>query len=101
MNLEVRVIVKKTIQFQKWFDKLKDEHAKHLIMAKIRRIEIDGYFGDCKPIGDKLFELRINHGPGYRIYFRQQGMNLVIVLLGGVKKSQRRDIVMAKNIVWN
>ena len=61
MNLDVKVqvIVKKTIQFQKWFDNLKDERAKHLIMAKIRRIEVDSYFGDCKPIGDKLFELRI------------------------------------------
>lgn len=85
--------------FEKWFDRLADFTAKGRILARIARLR-SGNAGDLKSVGDGVFELRIDHGPGYRIYFGKKGDLLVILLLGGTKNSQRKDIQQAKDY-WN
>ena len=86
--------VRKSSVFLKWINKLKDKIGKSLINERISRIE-DGNFGDCYPIGDGLSELRIHFGPGYRIYFMDTGREIVILLCGGDKSKQQRDIKKA------
>lgn len=83
-----------TDRFERWFGSLRDLSAKRRIQARIDRVE-DGHFGDCKPIREKVFEMRIQHGPGYRIYFTLHGSELVILLAGGDKSTQIADIEMA------
>lgn len=92
--------IKQTETYRKWEHKLKDKRAKALISARIFRLA-NGLTGDTKPIGQGLSELRIHYGPGYRIYFRQQGDELVILLCGGNKSSQQRDIEQAKQLDKN
>jgi putative addiction module killer protein len=90
-------IVQKTETFAKWFNALKDEIGKAHIARRIRRIETEDFFGDCEPVGEKLFELRIHYGPGYRVYFeRLDNDTIVLVLRAGIKKTQRKDIKKAK-----
>ena len=83
-----------TDRFDRWFGSLRDLSAKRRIQARIDRFE-DGHFGDCKPIREKVFEMRIQHGPGYRIYFTLHGSELVILPAGGDKSTQIADIEMA------
>jgi len=83
-----------TDRFERWFGSLRDLSAKRRIQARIDRVE-DGHFDDCKPIREKVFEMRIQHGPGYRIYFTLHGSELVILLAGGDKSTQIADIEMA------
>lgn len=80
--------------FSEWQNTL-DAPTRALIKTRISRVKL-GNFGDCKSVGDGLRELRINYGPGYRIYFGMQGSTLVILLTGGNKRSQLRDIAKAK-----
>ena len=89
--------IKQTETYRKWEHKLKDKRAKALISARIFRL-VNGLAGDVKPIGQGLSELRIHYGPGYRIYFRQQGNELVILLCGGNKSTQQRDIEQEKQM---
>lgn len=93
------MIVKQTEIFAKWFAKLRDIKAKTHIAVRIRRIEKDNFFGDCKSVGDEVFELRINCGAGYRVYFTNDGEKVVILLCGGDKGSQKRDIERAKSLI--
>ncbi|MDP1834895.1 MAG: type II toxin-antitoxin system RelE/ParE family toxin [Chlamydiales bacterium] len=80
--------------FVEW-EKGLDSTAKGAVRARLNRLRI-GNFGDCKPVvGAKIFELRIDYGPGYRIYFAKQGRKLVILLCGGNKRGQNRDIKKA------
>jgi putative addiction module killer protein len=80
--------------FLEWFAGLCDKQAMRRIQARIDRAE-DGNFGDCEPVGEGVSEMRIHHGPGYRVYFTQRSMEIVILLAGGDKSTQASDIKTA------
>lgn len=84
-------------RFREWLDGLHDMRTQYVIDSRLTRIT-NGNMGDCEPVGGGVMEFRIHHGPGYRIYFGQEGKNLVILLVGGDKRSQRKDIVLAKTL---
>lgn len=87
-------VIYTTRNFDSWFAELKDKHAARRIQVRIDRAE-DGNFGDCKPVGSGVSEMRIHYGPGYRLYFVQQGIEIVILLAGGDKSTQAKDILTA------
>lgn len=89
--------MKQSTTFRKWIGKLRDERAKAFIAARLLRLA-SGLAGDAAPVGGGIRELRIHYGPGYRIYFKQVGDTLIILLCGGDKSSQERDIEAAKRI---
>lgn len=89
--------VRKTEIFDAWFKNLVDKRAKARIQARIDRMET-GNFGDTRSIGKGVRELRIHHGPGYRVYFTQRGPVIVILLCGGEKRTQRADISKAQGL---
>ncbi|QMJ05393.1 type II toxin-antitoxin system RelE/ParE family toxin [Citrobacter freundii] len=84
-----------TMVFQRWEQNLRDRRAKTLIATRLFRLA-NGLAGDIKPVGEGISEMRISYGPGYRIYFKQQGCHIIILLCGGDKSSQANDITMAK-----
>ena len=86
--------VRQTEVFSDWLFGLRDIRARARILARIDRLEL-GNFGDAKPVGRGVSELRIDHGPGYRLYFVRRGAELVILLAGGDKSSQSKDIAKA------
>ncbi|RLC17081.1 MAG: type II toxin-antitoxin system RelE/ParE family toxin [Deltaproteobacteria bacterium] len=81
--------------FGDWLDTLKDRKARAAIRIRLDRLRL-GNFGDCEPVGEGVYELRIHFGPGYRIYLGQDGDILILLLRGGTKKSQSGDIRKAK-----
>jgi putative addiction module killer protein len=83
--------------FAGWFAGLRDSQAKARILVRIKRLA-GGNAGDAKPVGAGLSEMRINYGPGYRVYYQQRGRVLVILLCGGEKSTQSSDILAAKKI---
>ena len=83
--------------FDVWFESLKDRQTARRIQARIDRAE-EGNFGDYKAVGEGVSEMRIHHGPGFRVYFTQRGMEIVILLAGGDKSSQTQDIVTAHEL---
>ncbi|MDO9411673.1 MAG: type II toxin-antitoxin system RelE/ParE family toxin [Pseudolabrys sp.] len=85
------VEVRQTETFVRWFDGLRDSRARARIDVRIRRLS-RGNPGDVRPVGEGVSELRIDYGPGYRIYFVQRGAALIVLLAGGDKKTQGRDI---------
>ena len=89
--------IRKTDVFAKWLDNLKDARAKARILVRIDRMQ-NGNLGDVSPVGEGVSELRIFYGPGYRIYFVQRGSAIVILLNGGDKSSQNKDIAKAKKL---
>lgn len=92
--------IQKTTEFDTWLRKLKDLKAKSKILFRIQKIEKDGHFGDCKPVGNEIQELRVNFAKGYRIYFKEKDGRIIVLLAGGEKSTQQADIEKAKNI-WN
>lgn len=90
-------IIQTTEGFAAWFRSLRDRIARARIQARIDRAE-DGNFGDCAPVGEGVSEMRIHHGPGYRVYFKRQGMELIILLVGGDKSTQAQDIKNALSL---
>lgn len=87
----------KSATFDRWLDGLRDRRAKARIEVRLRRLSL-GNPGDVKSVGDGILELRIDHGPGYRVYFMRRGVLLVLLLCGGDKSSQQKDIAQAKLI---
>lgn len=92
--------IRKTEIFVKWLDGLRDIRARARILARIERLA-GGNPGDVKPVGEGVSELRINYGPGYRVYYKKQGEKVVILLAGGDKNSQSKDIKTAINLANN
>jgi putative addiction module killer protein len=86
--------VRQTDAFAHWFEALRDRQARARIDVRIRRLSL-GNPGDVKAVGEGVSELRIDHGPGYRVYFIARDNTVVILLAGGDKRSQRRDIELA------
>lgn len=89
--------IRQTVVFADWLDGLRDAVAVKRIKQRLARVQI-GLFGDAKSVGDGVSELRVDHGPGYRVYFARRGDVVVILLCGGDKGSQKRDIARAKDI---
>ena len=86
--------VRQTDEYAEWFKSLRDRQARARINTRIRRLSL-GNPGDVKPVGEGVSEFRIDYGPGYRVYFVQRGELLVILLAGGDKRTQDRDIKTA------
>lgn len=92
--------IRKTETFSRWLDRLKDPKAKAKVLVRITRLS-SGNPGDVKPVGKGVSEIRIPYGPGYRVYFIQQGDRLIILLAGGNKKTQSKDIQTAITLMEN
>ena len=90
--------LKQTEQFRSWRTRLKDERTRALIASRLDRLAY-GHAGDAAPVGEGISELRIHHGPGYRIDFHRRGKTVVILLCGGDKSSQTKDIKTAKRLL--
>jgi putative addiction module killer protein len=88
------ITIRQTEAYATWFDGLRDRQAKARIRIRLDHLAM-GNFGDAKPVGEGVSELRINYGPGYRIYCKQRGTELVILLAGGDKRTQSGDIKTA------
>lgn len=95
MNIK-RPDLYRTEQFNKWFNNLKDHVAKSAIRIRLTRMA-SGHFGDCKKIGN-ISEARVNVGPGYRIYFTIKGRQILLLLAGGDKSTQAKDIKLAQDL---
>jgi putative addiction module killer protein len=89
--------VRKTGLFAKWLDGLRDGHARARIQIRIDRLAL-GNPGDVRPVGEGVSEMRIDYGPGYRVYYIQHGKVCVVLLCGGDKSSQQADIAKAKSL---
>ena len=85
------ITLKQTETFRNWFTKLRDERAATAITARLDRLAF-GHAGDARRIGKGVCELRIHHGPGYRVYFQRRSATIIVLLCGGDKGSQQRDI---------
>ncbi len=84
-------------EFTAWLHGLKDETVRGVIVARIKRLE-RGLMGDVQPVGDGVSELRIHVGAGWRLYFTQRGMHIIVLLVGGSKRTQKKDIKRAKTL---
>lgn len=89
--------LKQTVMFQKWRTRLKDQRARVLIASRLDRLAY-GHAGDVGPVGQGISELRIHHGPGYRVYFQRRGDVIIVLLCGGDKSTQAKDIEAAKRL---
>ncbi len=91
--------IEKTVEFDKWLRKIRDLRAKAKILLRIQKLEKDEYFGDCKLLGEGVRELKINYAKGYRVYFNEKNGKIILLLIGGDKSTQQRDIEKAKEIL--
>jgi putative addiction module killer protein len=92
--------IRKTALFAQWLDDLRDIQARARVQSRIERLAA-GNPGDVEPVGEGVSELRINYGPGYRVYFKQRGRELIILLAGGDKATQAKDIKAALRLARN
>ncbi|MCB0159823.1 MAG: type II toxin-antitoxin system RelE/ParE family toxin [Caldilineaceae bacterium] len=92
--------IRQTDVYAKWFSKLRDREARARINVRIRRLSL-GNPGDVRPVGEGVSELRIDYGSGYRVYFVQKGSTVAILLAGGDKRTQTRDIRIAHELARN
>jgi putative addiction module killer protein len=92
------MVLHQTDEFRAWLHRLRDERAKARIAARVRRM-VSGNPGDTKSLGGGLMEMRIDYGPGYRIYFARRGTLVVLLLCGGDKRTQQRDIATARELM--
>ena len=86
-----------TDEFDQWLSNLADERARTKIALRVARLRF-GNAGDVKPVGEGLSEMRIQHGPGYRVYYKQTGKTIIVILCGGDKSTQDKDIKRAKEM---
>ncbi|MGE1154689.1 type II toxin-antitoxin system RelE/ParE family toxin [Pseudomonas kitaguniensis] len=89
-----------TIEFVRWLEALRDPFAKVRVLKRLRMAQA-GNFGDCEPVGDGVSEMRIHYGPGYRVYFTRRDKVFYLLLVGGDKSTQSRDITRAKQLAIN
>jgi putative addiction module killer protein len=89
--------LRQTDTFRKWERRLKDQRTRAAIAARLFRLA-NGLSGDVSPVGDGISELRIHFGPGYRIYFRRSGEEIIVLLCGGDKSTQERDIKVSRSL---
>jgi putative addiction module killer protein len=89
--------LKQTETFRKWRVKLKDERARAAIALRLARL-VYGHAGDAEPVGQGISELRIHYGPGYRVYFQRRGSTIIVLLCGGDKSTQAKDIKASKQL---
>lgn len=92
--------IRKTQLLADWLDGLRDLRGRARIQARIERLAA-GHPGDAKPIGEGVSELRVDCGPGYRVYFKKQGREIIVLLAGGNKSTQTRDIRIARQLARN
>ena len=92
--------VRKTDTYAKWLDGLRDIHARARVQARVERLAA-GNSGDVKPVGEGVSELRIDYGPGYRVYYTMRGRTLIILLAGGDKRTQAANIKTALRLAHN
>lgn len=90
--------IEKTTEFDKWLKKLNDLRAKAKILVRLQKLENEEHFGECKPVGDGISELKINYSKGYRVYFKETDGKIIFLLIGGDKSTQQKDIEKAKEI---
>jgi putative addiction module killer protein len=88
------LVIQRSSEFDAWLSRLPDTRARARIVARVRRATL-GNFGDTKPVGEGVSEMRVNVGPGYRIYFVRKGLEFYLLLVGGSKSTQKRDIQQA------
>lgn len=93
-------MIEGTLEFDNWLHDLKDLKGKARVAARINSASL-GNFGDCKSVGDGVYEMRIDFGPGYRVYYTRRGQVVYLLLIGGDKSTQRQDIAKAKSILQN
>ena len=92
--------VRRTEVYAKWLDSLRDARARARVLVRVERLAA-GNPGDVRPVGEGVSELRIDYGPGYRVYFKKQGRTIVVLLAGGDKRSQSRDVETALRLARN
>jgi len=92
-------IIEKTKEFDKWLRKLKDVRAKAKILFRLQKIEDGEHFGNCEPVGNGIRELKIDYAKGYRVYFKEMNGKIILLLVGGDKSTQKKDIEKAKDIL--
>jgi len=92
--------IRKTNEFAIWLNGLRDIPARARVQARIERLAV-GNPGDVEPVGEGVSELRVNYGPGYRVYFKQRGREIIIILAGGDKSTQTKDIKAALRLARN
>ena len=92
--------LRKTEVYARWLDDLRDVRARARVLVRVERLAA-GNPGDVRPVGEGVSELRIDYGPGYRVYFKKQGRTIVVLLAGGDKRTQSRDIEKALRLARN